>query len=129
MKRIVVVASILVLGWAPAARAAEPQLTVSQARLAAALKCTSGVSHAKRTPLMIVTGTGASGDEAYALAKPALDAAGVPACRVNFPNHTTADIQVSVQYLVAGIRTMERRAGRKIGVFGISQGGLLPRVA
>jgi hypothetical protein len=118
-----------VVAVAPAAHAAEPKLTVSTARLAAALKCTPGIHHAKRTPIMLVTGTGASGDEAYAIGKPGLDDFGAPVCWVNFPHHTTADIQVSVQYLVSGIRTMYRRAGRPIGVFGISQGGLLPRVA
>jgi len=45
------------------------------------------------------------------------------------PDHTTADIQVSVQYLVYGLRTMSARAGRPVAVFGISQGGLLPRIA
>jgi hypothetical protein len=78
---------------------------------------------------MLVTGTGASGDEAYSIGKPAFDASGTPACWVNFPHHTTADIQVSVQYLVAGLRTMAKRAGRPVAVFGISQGGLLPRIA
>jgi hypothetical protein len=34
-----------------------------------------------------------------------------------------------VQYLVNGLRVMARRAGRRVAVFGISQGGLLPRVA
>jgi hypothetical protein len=113
---------------APAA-AAEPKLTVSKAKLAAALKCTDGVEGAARTPVMLVTGTGVSGDEAYGIAKPAFDLYGAPACWVNFPNFTTADIQVSVQYLVYGLREMHRRAGRKLAVFGISQGGLLPRVA
>jgi hypothetical protein len=78
---------------------------------------------------MFVTGTGASGDEGYAIGKPAFDKWGAPVCWVNFPNNTTADIQVSVQYLVYGLRTMARRADRKVAVFGISQGGLLPRVA
>jgi hypothetical protein len=112
-----------------AAHAAEPKLTVSHARLAAALKCTDGIDHATRTPLMLVTGTGVSGDEAYAIGKPAFDAHGRPACYVNFPHHTTADVQVSVQYLVYGLRAMSKRAGRKVAVFGISQGGLLPRIA
>ena len=62
-------------------------------------------------------------------AKPAFDLYGAPACWVNFPNFTTTDIQVSVQYLVYGLREMHRRAGRKLAVFGISQGGLMPRVA
>jgi triacylglycerol esterase/lipase EstA (alpha/beta hydrolase family) len=78
---------------------------------------------------MLVTGTGASGDEAYAIGKGAFDAYGAPVCRVNFPNHTTADVQVSVQYLVHGLRAMSARAGRPVAVIGISQGGLLPRIA
>ena len=78
---------------------------------------------------MLVTGTGATGDEAYAIGKGAFDAFGHPVCTVNFPDFTTADIQVSVQYLVNGIRAMARRAGQPIAIFGISQGGLLPRFA
>src|SRR5829696_5731232 len=111
------------------ARAAEPKLTVAPARLAAALECSEGIDDATRTPVMLVTGTGVSGDEAYAIAKPAFDREGAPVCYVNFPHHTTADVQVSVQYLVAGLRRMSRRAGRKVAVIGISQGGLLPRIA
>src|SRR4051812_12676897 len=111
------------------AGAAEPTLTVPKPKLRAALECTPGVRAATRTPVMLVTGTGASGDEAYAIAKPAFDAYGAPVCRVNFPPHTTADIQVSVQYLVYGLRTTSARAGRPIAVIGISQGGLLPRIA
>ncbi|WCB95959.1 hypothetical protein DSM104299_04711 [Baekduia alba] len=113
----------------PAAPAAEPALTVGHATLNRALHCTGALEHAKRTPLMLVTGTGASGTEAYTIGKPALDDYGAPVCYVDFPNFTTADIQVSVQYLVNGLRVMSQRAGRKVAVFGISQGGLLPRVA
>jgi hypothetical protein len=113
----------------PTAHAAEPKLTVPRAQLAAALKCTPGVDGATQTPLMLVTGTGASGDEAYAFGKGAFDAYGAPICWVNFPDNTTADVQVSVQYLVYGLREMSRRASRPIAVFGISQGGLLPRIA
>jgi hypothetical protein len=117
------------VAFVPAVHAAEPRLTVSKAKLDAALKCTEGVTDATRTPIMLVTGTGASGDEAYAIGKPAFDAYGAPVCWVNFPDYTTADVQVSVQYLVSGLRTMSRRAGRPVAVFGISQGGLLPRIA
>lgn len=113
----------------PTAHAAEPKLTVPMSKLKASLQCTDGIDDAARTPIMVVTGTGASGDEAYAIGKPALDHYGAPVCWVNFPNYTTADIQVSVQYLVYGLRTMSARAGRKVAVFGISQGGLLPRIA
>lgn len=111
------------------ASAAEPKLTVSRHALAASLHCSGQVRHASRTPVMLVTGTGASGDEAYAIGKGAFDAYGAPVCWVDFPRFTTADLQVSVQYLVGGLRTMSRRAGRKVAVVGISQGALLPRVA
>src|SRR5689334_4442526 len=110
-RRALVAVPILVLSLllAGTAQAGEPRLTVAKPKLRAALKCTPGVKDAKRTPVMLVTGTGASGDEAYAIGKPAFDAYAAPVCWVNFPNHTTADIQVSVQYLVYGLRTMSAR--------------------
>src|SRR5829696_1926471 len=117
------------LALAAPAAAGEPKLTVAKPKLRTALKCTPGVKDTARTPVMVVTGTGASGDEAYAIGKGALDAYGAPVCYVNFPNFTTADLQVSVQYLVHGLRVMSRRADRKVAVLGISQGALLPRVA
>ena len=120
---------LAVLATTGPASAAEPRLTVSKSALARSLKCVGPVANAKRTPIMLVTGTGASGDEAYLIGKGAFDREGRGVCRVNFPDFTTADVQVSVQYLVYGIRTMRKRAGRDVAVFGISQGGLLPRVA
>jgi triacylglycerol lipase len=119
----------VVTSSAHAATAAEPKLTVGATTLNRALHCSAGIDHAARTPIMLVTGTGASGAEAYAIGKGAFDAYGAPTCYVDYPNFTTADIQVSVQYLVNGLRVMARRAGRQVAVFGISQGGLLPRVA
>ena len=113
----------------PAPNQADPPLTVPQAKLDAALHCHGKLSDAKRQPIMLVTGTGATGDEAYAIGKGAFEVYRHPVCTVEFPAFTTADIQVSVQYLVNGIRVMERRAGQPIAVFGISQGALLPRWA
>jgi hypothetical protein len=122
-------AAICVLAGAAPAAAADPPLTVPKAKLDAALHCHGKLHGAKRQPIMLVTGTGATGDDAYAIGKGAFDAFGHPVCTVNYPDFTTADIQVSVQYLVSGIRAMERRADRPIAIFGISQGGLLPRWA
>jgi hypothetical protein len=114
----------------PARTAPEPALTVPTATLAAALHCYGPkLAGAARQPIMLVTGTGACGQEAYAIGKGAFDKEGRAVCTVDFPEHTTADIQVSVQYLVFGIRRMAKIARRPIGIIGISQGGLLPRVA
>lgn len=114
---------------AAAAAAAPPPLTVAPAKLKAALHCYGSLAGTRTQPIMLVTGTGASGQEAYAIGKGAFQAYGHPVCVVDFPNNTTADLQVSVQYLVYGIREEARRAGRRVAVIGISQGGLLPRVA
>jgi triacylglycerol lipase len=113
-----------------AASGGEPRIGVPAAKLRASLHCQPSVRDAKRTPVLLVTGTGVDGTEAWpASLQIPLTAAGRPSCYVNFPEHTTADIQVSVQYLVYAIRATERRAGRRIAMYGVSQGGLLPRWA
>ena len=111
------------------ASASGPELTVPRADLRAGLKCDPAVAYATKTPLMLVTGTGTTGDQFYAIAKPSLDAYGHPVCYVNLPDYATADIQVSVEYLVYGLRQEFKLARRKVAVFGISEGGLLARFA
>lgn len=123
------VLAVATFGMAAPATASGPKLTVPKPDLRAAFKCEGKIANASTTPLMLVTGTGASGDQAYAIGKGALDAYGHPVCYVNFPDFTTADIQISVQYLVYGVRREFKLAGRKVAVFGISQGALLPRFA
>ncbi len=123
------VLALALFGFAAPAAASGPALTVSNSDMRAALKCVGKVAHAKRTPVMLVTGTGVTGDQTYALGKPALDAYGHPVCYINFPDFMTADVQVSVQYLVYGLRREFRMAGRKVAVFSISQGGLLASFA
>jgi hypothetical protein len=129
-RRILAAATAFALLSAGTAGAAEPKLRTSAKKLAAAYHCPVPIT-GKKTPIMLVTGTGYTGDEAYAIGKPAFDKLGNPVCYVNFPFRTTADIQTSVEYLVYGIRRMEKKAGskRKIAIFGVSQGGLLPRWA
>jgi hypothetical protein len=115
---------------APTALAREPRLTVSPSKLRSSLFCQESVTNATRTPVLLVTGTGVDGSEAWPDGlQLSLSRAGVPSCYVNFPQHTTGDIQVAVQYLVHAVRVVRRRAGRDIAVYGLSQGGLLPRFA
>jgi triacylglycerol lipase len=134
--RLVLICSVALLALgatAPHALAAsggEPRIGVPAAKLRAALHCQPSVRDAKRTPVLLVTGTGVDGAEAWPGGlQLTLNAAQRPSCYVEFPEHTTADIQVSVQYLVHAIRSTARRAERKIAVYGVSQGGLLPRWA
>jgi hypothetical protein len=103
---------------------------VSSQKLRSSLFCQESLTHASRTPVLLVTGTGVDGSEAWPDSlQVSLGRAGVPSCYVNFPQHTTGDIQVAVQYLVHATRVVRRRATRDIAVYGVSQGGLLPRLA
>ncbi|HSD25103.1 MAG TPA: hypothetical protein VLB79_12335 [Solirubrobacterales bacterium] len=132
-RRLALVASIAALGvlatGGSAAAASGPRLTVPQSDLEAAFHCPIDPTNASVTPIMFVTGTGATGDQGYLIGKGAFEAYGHPVCYVNFPDFTTADIQVSVQYLVYGLRKEFALAHRKVAAVGISQGGLLPRFA
>ena len=125
---VALVAALAVAVPAPAV-ASGPKLTVPEADLQAAFNCPIDPTNATQTPLMFVTGTGATGDQGYLIGQAGFEAYGHPVCYVNFPDFTTADIQVSVQYLVYGLRREFKMADRRIAVFGISQGGLLPRFA
>lgn len=107
----------------------EPALTVSPGRLAESLVCPTAIKRGGLQPMMLVTGTGYTGEEAYAIGSAALKTTGRPICYVNFPYRTTGDIQVAAEYLVSGIRRMAASYGKPIAVFGVSQGGLLPRWA
>jgi hypothetical protein len=106
-----------------------PPISIPSVQLEAAFHCHGEVEGAGVEPVLFVTGTGASGEEGYLIGKGAFEAFGHPVCDVDFPDYTTADIQVSVQYLVYAIRREFRMAGRPIAIIGISQGGLLPRFA
>jgi hypothetical protein len=125
----VAAASALVLA-APAA--ADPALTVPKRALDRALSCQPQVRNARTQPLLLIAGTGAVGTEFWASgpnAQAALLRAGHASCYVNLPDFATGDLQTAAEYVVNGIRAMKRRAGRAIGVYGWSQGGLLPRWA
>jgi triacylglycerol lipase len=128
------VAVIVLVAIAPAAAGAptvakEPPTTVSAALLKAAYHCHGALRNARHEPIMLVTGTFATGEETYAVGQGAFAAFGHPVCDVNFPDFETADIQVAVQYLVYAIRPEYKQSGRQIAVFAISQGGLLARFA
>jgi hypothetical protein len=112
--------------------AADPALRVSKRKLSRALHCQPQVRHARAEPVLLVTGTGAVGTETWSLGpnfQEALLRAGQSSCYLNFPHFTTGDIQTAAEYVVNGVRVMSRRARRKIAIYGISQGGLLPRWA
>lgn len=141
IRGLAVVAAMIVigsmLGAAPSSAATSPyapvnrpgpKLTVPTTTLKAGLTCTANLKNAKRTPVLLVHGTGVSPEENWSfIYKPALTKLGVPFCIVRMPQRATGDIQVNAEYVVWSIRQMHAKAHRKISIIGASQGGMIPR--
>lgn len=92
-----------------------------------ALECDADVADARRTPVILVHGTGATPEENWAgsYAK-ALPRVGFPVCTVELPERALVDLQVSVEYVVYAIREVHRISDREVSLVGHSQGGLHP---
>ena len=69
--------SVLALVPPASASASGPKLTVPKADLEAAFKCPIDPTNATQTPLMFVTGTGATGDQGYLIGQDAFEAYGI----------------------------------------------------
>jgi triacylglycerol lipase len=116
-------------GTAAAKDAGQP-LTTPAATMRSAIGCSGPLADAERRPVLLVHGTFA--DSAinwswnYAQALPAR---GQPACWIDLPDKAAGDIQASTEYVVAAIRELARRSGRRVAVLTHSQGGLEARWA
>src|SRR4051795_1656334 len=107
-----------------------PALDVQQDRLASALKCSPGLDHAAKMPVLLLHGTGSSADDNFGWNyEPAFNSQGIPWCALDFPYNGNGDIQVNGEYVVYAVRTMYARAGRKVSIVGHSQGGMVGRWA
>ena len=107
-----------------------PALDVPQDKLAGALECSKSIDSAKRTPVLLIPGTGATAHDNFSWNyEPQFDKLGIPWCAVTFPYNGNGDIQVNGEYVVYAIRTMHARTGRKVSLVGHSQGGMVGRWA
>ena len=112
------------------AAARDPAMTVPKAKLAAALRCPSGLTHPARDPVLLVHGTGTNPEDTWGWNYvKALPGAGYDACTVRLPLDALGDIQPASEYVVHAIRALARRSGRRVSVIGHSQGTLEPRWA
>jgi len=120
----------LFLVSAPANAEPGPPLTEPAGALGRALTCSGDLYRSRAIPVLLVHGTGASGAENWEVGyQPALLRRGHAVCTVDLPNYGFGDVQRSVEYVVAAIRSMHRRAGRRISIIGQSQGGFHPAYA
>src|SRR5207244_12574133 len=98
--------------------------------LATAWTCPDGLGHPGKPVVLLVHGTATTATETWpeGLGK-TLPLAGFDWCMVQLPDRALGDIQISNQYVVAAVRTLARRTGRKVDLIGHSQGGLQTRWA
>lgn len=108
-----------------------PALQVPKADLDASLRCPADLAGVTRDVVLMIPGTTVDPDEAFAWNyEKALAAEHMPYCTVTVPNHTDGDIQVAAEYVVSAVRTIRAATGRKVILFGWSQGAsTLPRWA
>jgi triacylglycerol esterase/lipase EstA (alpha/beta hydrolase family) len=107
-----------------------PRLSVPVATLRAALHCEGDFRHGTLEPVLLSPGTSATPEQNFSWNyERAFAAQHRPWCDLTMPFHTLGDIQVAGEYLVYGIRTMHKLAGRRVAVLGHSQGGMSMRWA
>jgi hypothetical protein len=113
-----------------AGTSADPPFSVPMDRLAAGLECPHPFTHPEHDPVLLVHGTFTNGHENFSWNwELLLPSRGYDYCLVTYPDRGLGDMQVSAEYVAYAVQEMHRRTGRKIGVIGHSQGGVLPRWA
>ncbi len=119
------VAAAKPISRAPGARG--PALTVPAAKLAGALRCPAGRSHRRGPVVLLVHGTGTTGEDSWPDGLGlVLDRAHMDWCMVTIPGREVGDIQMTSEFVVAAVRRLHRR-GRDVSLVGHSQGADLIR--
>jgi pimeloyl-ACP methyl ester carboxylesterase len=103
----------------------------SKADRRASLTCTDDLDRSGVRPVLLLSATTVDPDENFAWNwMPALSRAGIPWCASTAPEpDNMADIQPRGEYVVYAIRAMHRRSGKRIAIYGHSQGGMVGRWA
>lgn len=106
-----------------------PALRGDPSKLANAVTCPDGLArHRSRPVVLLVHGTATTAEETWPLGLGrSLPLAGFDWCMVQLPDRALSDIQDSNEYVVAAVRRLAKRTGRRVDLIGHSQGGLQTR--
>jgi triacylglycerol esterase/lipase EstA (alpha/beta hydrolase family) len=116
--------------FAPLDRPGPKKLSVTDADLDKVLVCSEGIDGAKRNPVLLFQGTGATAKDNWSWTyEPALTRRGIPWCHVDMPEQATGDLQTNGELVNLAVRRISARAGRKVSFIGHSQGGMIGRWA
>jgi triacylglycerol lipase len=111
-------------------RSSGPALSVTKEQAEGALGCPAVFSHTNRPPVLLVHGTTSTPEASWSWnLQRSLPAAGWDTCTVRLPERSMGDIQISSEYVVAAVRILHKRTGRKVSIIGHSQGALEGRWA
>lgn len=100
-------------------------LNVDPSAFDRSLVCQGDLAASQATPVILMSGLASNPTESFRSGYlPALSAAGIPACTVEFPSRGLGDIQVSAEYAVHAVRQVSARAGRPVALAGHSLGGV-----
>ena len=107
-----------------------PALESDPVALETALACPRGFQNPGRPVVLLVHGTATTAEESWpdGFGK-ALPGAGFDWCTVQLPGRALVDIQESTEYVVAAVRTLHSRTGRRVNLVGHSQGAMQIRAA
>jgi len=120
---------LLLMGGALLAPAEPPPLTAPRAALDAALQC-GPPGNGQHEPVLLIHGTSVLPEENWGWNYQTwLAREGYHVCTVRLPLRSMGDIQSATEYAVHAIRTLHARTGRKVDIFGHSQGGVEARWA
>ncbi len=140
MRRLALAATLVALLAAPDAGAQYapldrqgPELSPSAADLAGSLRCTGALAGATRDPLLLLAGTTVTSRDNFSWNyERALRERDIPYCVSDEPGELAknlGDVQLRGEYVVHALREMHRRSGRRVAVYGHSQGGMVARWA
>lgn len=107
-----------------------PELRADPVALETALDCPRGFQYPDRPVVLLVHGTATTAEESWPDGwGKALPKVGFDWCTVQLPGRALVDIQDSTEYVVAGVRTIHAKTGRRVSLVGHSQGAMEIRAA
>ncbi len=101
-----------------------PRLDVPAAVLAASLRCSPGLAHARTNPVLLTPAFSSAATSYGWNYQPQLAADGIPACAISVPDDGYGDLQRTAEHVVYAVRRMHAESGRQIVLLGHQHGAL-----